>query len=148
MRYAVWGLRRGSGTGVRIRASALAPVPSKGAVPHSNGLRTRHLHPGPHSVPYGTWPLLVFLWRISKKAARWLDPSLVLGSGPSRTNPSHPGIAFAGRAMPTMKGTVQEDDYRTEVRFKNTSKKKNVSLLRFMQNPDPQYCGSGTRIRT
>ncbi len=26
MRYAVWGLRRGSGTEVRIRASALAPV--------------------------------------------------------------------------------------------------------------------------
>jgi hypothetical protein len=27
---------------------------------------------------------------------------------------SHPGIAFAGRAMPTMKGTVQEDDYQTK----------------------------------
>jgi hypothetical protein len=30
---------------------------------------------------------------------------------------SHPGIAFAGRAMPAMKGIVQEDDYRTKVRF-------------------------------
>jgi hypothetical protein len=29
----------------------------------------------------------------------------------------HPDIAFAGRAMPTMKGTVQEDHYRTKVRF-------------------------------
>jgi hypothetical protein len=31
---------------------------------------------------------------------------------------SHPGIAFAGRAIPTMEGTVQEDDYRTKVRIK------------------------------
>ncbi len=53
------------------------------------------------------------------KAAGCPDPSPVLGFGPSRTDPSHPGIAFAGRAMPTMKGTVQEDDYRTEVRFKD-----------------------------
>jgi hypothetical protein len=67
-----------------------------------------------------------------------------------RTDPSHPGIAFAGRAMPTMKGTVEEDDYRTEVRFtdKTLLKIKNFSLLRFTQHPDLQYCGSGTRIRT
>ncbi len=30
---------------------------------------------------------------------------------------SHPGTAFAGRAMPTMEGTVQEDDYQTKVWF-------------------------------
>jgi hypothetical protein len=30
---------------------------------------------------------------------------------------SHPGTAFAGRAMPTMEGTIQEDDYQTKVRF-------------------------------
>jgi hypothetical protein len=53
------------------------------------------------------------------KAAGWPDPSPVLGSGPSRTGTSHPGIAFARRAMPTMKGSVQEDDYRTEVRLKD-----------------------------
>jgi hypothetical protein len=29
------------------------------------------------------------------------------------------GIAFAGRAMPTMKGKVQEDDYQTKVRIKD-----------------------------
>ncbi len=33
------------------------------------------------------------------------------------TGLSHPGIAFTRRAMPTIKGAVQEDDYRTEVRF-------------------------------
>jgi hypothetical protein len=40
------------------------------------------------------------------KAAGGPDLSPVLGSGPSRTDPSHPGIAFAGCAMPTMKGSV------------------------------------------
>ncbi len=32
-----------------------------------------------------------FLWRIGKKAAEWLDPSPVLGSGPSRTGPQSSG---------------------------------------------------------
>jgi hypothetical protein len=49
------------------------------------------LHPSPHSVPYGTRPILVFLWRIGKKAAGWPDPSPVLGSGPSRTDPQSSG---------------------------------------------------------
>ena len=42
--------------------------------------------------------------------------------------PSHPGIAFARHARPTMKGTVQEDDYRTEVRFKDKNLFKNRSF--------------------
>jgi hypothetical protein len=69
-----------------------------GAVPHthSNGLRIRRLHPDPHSVPYGTRPHFSFALAHQKK-----------------------GIAFATRAMPTMKGAVQEDEYRTEVRFKD-----------------------------
>jgi hypothetical protein len=48
--------------------------------------------------------------------------------------------------MPTMKGTVQEDDYRTEVRFKD----KNlfiikIFLLRFTENPDLQTADPGLR---
>ncbi len=54
-----------------------------------------------------------------------INSGTVLGSGPSRTDPSHPDIAFAGRVVPTIKGTVQEDDYRTEVRFKDKNLFKN-----------------------
>jgi hypothetical protein len=44
-----------------------------------------------------------------------------------------------------MKGTVQEDDYQTEVRFKdkNLLKIKNFSLLRFTQHPDLQSADQG-----
>jgi hypothetical protein len=41
--------------------------------------------------------------------------------------------------MPRMKGVVQEDDYRTEVRFKN----KNIILLRFTEHPDLQTADPG-----
>jgi hypothetical protein len=83
------------------------------------------------------------------KAAGWPDPSPILGSGPSRTDPSHPGIAFARRAMPTMKGAVQEDDYRTEVRFKDKNPLK-IKVLppQVHKTPGSANCGSGTRIQT
>jgi hypothetical protein len=47
--------------------------------------------------------------------------------------------------MPMMKGTVQEDDYRTEVRFKdkNLLKIKIFSLLRFTKHPDLQTADLG-----
>ncbi len=43
--------------------------------------------------------------------------------------------------MPTMEGTVQEDDYQTEVRFKdkNLLKNQGFCLLRFTESPDPQF---------
>ncbi len=42
--------------------------------------------------------------------------------------------------MPTMEGTVQEDDHRTEVWFKDKNLFKNQSfcLLRFTESPDPR----------
>jgi hypothetical protein len=42
--------------------------------------------------------------------------------------------------MPTMEGTVQEDDYRTEVQFKDKNLLKNQSfcLLRFTESTDPK----------
>jgi hypothetical protein len=132
MRYPVWGLRRGSGS----RSGSARPPSHRyrsKAVPHSNGLRTQHLHPGLHSVPYCTHPHFNFASAHQSKAVGCPDPSPVLGSGPSRTGPNHPGIAFEWRAMPTMEGTVQDDDYRTEVRFKDKNLLKNLSffLLRF-----------------
>jgi hypothetical protein len=47
--------------------------------------------------------------------------------------------------MPTMEGTVQEDDYRTEVRFKEKNLLKNQSfcLLRFTESPDPRIADPG-----
>jgi hypothetical protein len=45
-----------------------------------------------------------------------------------QTGPNHPGIAFEWHAMPTMEGTVQEDDYRTKVRFKDKNLLKNQSF--------------------
>jgi hypothetical protein len=48
--------------------------------------------------------------------------------------PSHPGIAFARRARPTMKGTVQEDDYQTEVWFKD----KNLLKLKILASSGSQ----------
>jgi hypothetical protein len=47
--------------------------------------------------------------------------------------------------MPTMQGTVQEDDYRTEVRFKDKNLLKNQSffLLRFTESPDPRTADPG-----
>jgi hypothetical protein len=56
---------------------------------------------------------------------------------------SHPGTAFSARAMPTMEGTVQEDDYLIKVRSIKSIKHKNVGLLRFTQNRDLH----GWRIR-
>jgi hypothetical protein len=44
-----------------------------------------------------------------------------------------------------MEGTVQEDDYRTEVRFKDKNLLKNQSffLLRFTESPDPRIADPG-----
>ena len=44
-----------------------------------------------------------------------------------------------------MEGTVQEDDYRTEVRFKDKNLFKNQSfcLLRFTESPDPRTADPG-----
>jgi hypothetical protein len=52
--------------------------------------------------------------------------------------------------MPTMKGTVQEDDYRTEVRIKDKNLLKlKFYLLRFTKHPDLQTAapelGSGPK---
>ncbi len=77
-------------------------------------------------IPYRTVRIriLILLWRVKiKLLGGRIRP--VLGSGPSRTGLSHLGIAFEGRAMPTMEGTVQEDDYWTEVRFKDKNPFKN-----------------------
>jgi hypothetical protein len=71
------------------------------------------------------------------------------------SDPDLPGLvrviraSFARRAMPTMKGAVQEDDYRTEVRFKD----KNLFKIKILppqvhREPGSANCGSGTRIRT
>jgi hypothetical protein len=89
---------------------------------------TRHLHPGPRSLPYGTHLHLNLALAHQNKAVRRPDPSPVLGSGPSQTGPNHPGITFKWRAMPTMEGTVQEDNYRTEVQFKDKNLLKNKSF--------------------
>ncbi len=116
MRYAVWGLRCGSGTEVRIHASHRyrSKARYRTATDYGPSICT-----GPHSVTYGTRPHFNLALAHQNKAAGWPDLSPVLGSGPSRTGPSHPGITFARRAMPTMKGAVQEDDYQTEVRLKD-----------------------------
>jgi hypothetical protein len=47
--------------------------------------------------------------------------------------------------MPTMEGTVQKDDYWTEVRFKDKNLLKNLSfcLLRFTESPDPWTADPG-----
>jgi hypothetical protein len=44
-----------------------------------------------------------------------------------------------------MEGTVQEDDYRTKVRFKDKNLFKNQSfcLLRFTESPDPRIADPG-----
>jgi hypothetical protein len=44
-----------------------------------------------------------------------------------------------------MEGTVQEDDYRTEVRFKGKNLLRNQSfcILRFTESPDPRIADPG-----
>ncbi len=61
------GTVRGLKVETRIQArrsgSACPPSPwyrKKARNRHSTGLRTRHLHPDPHSIPHGKHPLLVF----------------------------------------------------------------------------------------
>jgi hypothetical protein len=135
-----------------IRDRSLDPRvrPRTGTIERRGTAQQRTLDPvsasGSAFRPVGTRPLLFFLWHIKKKAAGWPDPSPVLGSGPSRTDPSHPDIVFTGHPMPTMKGTVQEDDYRAEVRFKDKNLSKNKApgsaILRIRDsdpdlNPDP-----------
>ncbi len=110
-------------------------------VPHGNGLRTQHLHPGPHSVPYGTHPHFNFALAHLNKTVRCPGPSPVLGSGPSWTGPNHPGSHSNDVRCPRWRGQSQEDDYRTEVRFKDKNQLKKFFHLRFTQSPDPGIAG-------
>ncbi len=112
VRYAVWGVIRGSGTVVQIRASALAPVPWKGVVPHSSGLRAASTSKSAfRTVRYAAaFGELVKKLLDGRIRVQYSDPDL------PELVCSHLGTAFAGRAMPTMEGTAQEDHYRTEVR--------------------------------
>ncbi len=161
---------------------------------HSNGLRTRHLHPGPHFYRTVRIRILILLWRIKIKllggriGVQYSDPNLpglvriIRAShsndvrcprwrGQSRkttTGPKsglkikiylkikawppqvhrEPGSANCGSG-PTMEGTVQEDDYRTEVRFKDKIYLKIKALPpQVHREPGSANCGSGTRIRT
>jgi hypothetical protein len=51
--------------------------------------------------------------------------------------------------MPMMEGTVQEDDYRTKVRFKDENLFKNLSFASSgSQRAGSANCGSGTQIWT
>ncbi len=103
--YFTFSFKRSGGTGlrietrirteVRIRASALAPVPY---FLRCGTIQQRTTDPASASgtafrtVRYAS--AFEFALAHQNKTSMWPDPSPVLGSGPSRTDPDHPGIAF------------------------------------------------------
>ncbi len=61
------------------------------------------------------------------------------------SDPDLPELIRVFRASHSQHATT---GIKLRLKDKNLSKNENISLLRFTQHPDLQYCGSRTRIRT